>query len=135
MRVGTKTRLIIALALVFLAGLATGVFGGAWHARHAFAGRHGERMGDRMREHLRRELKLTPEQLQQVDPIVQTMAKQLQEIRAESGRRVSETIEQSHEQIAAHLTSDQQAELKRLQQRHQRMLRHHGMMPPPADQP
>src|SRR3954468_13764685 len=123
MRIGPKTRFTIALALVFLAGLATGVFGGAWHARHAFAGRHGERMGDRMREHLRRELNLTPEQVQEVNPIVETMAKQLQEIRAESGRRVSETIAQSHEQIAAHLTPEQQAELQRLQQRHQEMLR------------
>lgn len=131
MRAGTKSRVAVVVVLVFFAGLATGVFAGAWHARHAFAGRHGERMGERMRQHLQRELKLTPAQLEEMNPILDEMAKQLREIRAESGRRVSETLARSHEQLASHLTPEQQAELQRMQQRHRGMFRSHHEPPPP----
>jgi Spy/CpxP family protein refolding chaperone len=132
MRIGANTRIVVALVLVFLAGIASGVFAGAWHARHVFAGRHGERMGERMREHLQHQLKLTPAQLQEMNPIFDDLARQLQEIRAESGRRVSETMARAHEQLAAHLTPAQQGELRQIEQRHEGMMRrHHRAMPPP----
>lgn len=129
---GAKSRIAAALLLVFLAGLATGVFAGAWHARHAFTGRHGDRMADRMREHLQHQLKLTPAQLQEMNPILDDMAKQLQEIRADSGRRVSEAMARAHQQLALHLTPEQQTELQRMEQRHQgKSRRHRDTMPPP----
>lgn len=128
----TKSRLVLALTLVFLAGLATGVFGGAWHARHAFAGRHGERMGERMRERLQHELSLTPEQLQQMNPILDETTRQLQEIRAETGRRVSDTVTQSHERLAANLTPEQQTELRRMERRHHGFRRRHRDGEPPS---
>jgi hypothetical protein len=90
-----------------------------------------------MREHLQQQLKLTPEQLRALDPILDEMAKQLQEIRAESGRRVSETITRSHEQLAAHLTPGQRVELQAMEERHAGMLRRHRWSdpPPPPDAP
>ncbi len=129
-------RLLIGFVLVFLAGGATGLFVGAWHARQAFAGRHGGMMAERMREHIRRQLDLTPAQIREVDPILNDMAQQLQQIRRESGRRVAETMEQSHRAMLPHLTPEQQKELEEMKQRHVRRWHwRHGPRPPPADTP
>lgn len=131
-----KWRIAIGFLLVFLAGAATGVFAGAWHARNAFAGRHGGMIGERMREHLKRQLNLTPDQLREVDPILDRTAAQLQTIRSETGARVSQTMEQSHQELAKHLTSDQQAQLQKLKKRHLRMMmKGHGRRRPPPPSP
>ena len=129
-------RLLIGFVLVFLAGGATGLFVGAWHARQAFAGRHGGMMAERMREHIRRQLDLTPAQIREVDPILNDMAQQLQQIRRESGRRVAETMEQSHRAMLPHLTPEQQKELEEMRKRHVRRWQwRHGPRSPPADTP
>ena len=53
--------------LVFIAGGVTGGFIGATHARHFFLGSpHSHRLPDRMREHLRRQLDLTPDQMAKI---------------------------------------------------------------------
>lgn len=129
-----KWRIAIGLLLVFVAGVATGVFAGAWHAHQAFAAGDGPRLAGRMRQRLARDLNLTPEQLQQVGPILDDTAKRLQEIRAESGRRVSDTLKQSHEQLASHLTPEQRQQLHEIEQQHRRggWRWRHGPPPPPG---
>jgi Spy/CpxP family protein refolding chaperone len=135
-----KWRLIVGFVLVFIAGTATGLFAGAWHAREAFVGRHGGMMGPRLRQHIQRELDLTPEQLRQVDPILREMTQQLQTIRRESGRRVAETMEQSRRALEPHLTPEQQQrmeEMKRqhMRKRHIRRLKNlRDASPPPASE-
>lgn len=42
-------RIVLGLALVFLAGVATGLFAGAWHAHRAFGDRHGPMMAPRVK--------------------------------------------------------------------------------------
>jgi Spy/CpxP family protein refolding chaperone len=135
MTTALKWRIAVGLLLVFLAGVATGVFAGAWHARDAFAGRHGPRMGDRMRERLVRELELTPEQVRQMSPILDDTARRLQEIRRESGGRVNEVLTQSHQQLGAYLTPDQKDRWEDMQRRHRRFWRRHRGEPPPPDRP
>jgi Spy/CpxP family protein refolding chaperone len=129
-----KWRIAIGLLLVFLAGAATGVFAGAWHARSSFKVRHGGMMGDRMREHIVRHLDLTPEQQRAVDPILDRTAAELQAIRTETGQRVSETLRRSHEEIAPHLTPEQQAKAEKMKMRHMRIIKfsgpHHHPRPP-----
>lgn len=121
-----KWRVAVGVLVVFVAGVASGTFAGAWQARHAFAGRHGPRMAERMRERFQQELDLTPEQMRNVAPILDETAQRLQEIRRETGRRVSETVAESHQRLAEHLTPEQQAELSRqLEQRHHRFWRWH----------
>ncbi len=78
-------RIMLGLALVFLAGAASGFFGGAWQARRTFDERHGRMMGERMRERMQRQLDLTPEQLAVIDPILKKTAQGLREIREETG--------------------------------------------------
>ena len=117
-----KWRLIIGFVLVFLAGGATGMFAGAWHARHAFAGRHGGMMGERMRERIQRQLDLTPEQTREMNPIFDDMAARMQEIRRDSGRRVYEAMEDAHRRLAQHLTPEQLAKAEKMKQRHMHRL-------------
>ena len=120
-----KWKLIAGFLLVFLAGGLTGAFLGASHVRHFFFKHHhrGD-IGERMRERLRRELDLTPEQVAKISPILDRAAAQLQQMRRDSGQRVREILDETHRQIAPTLTDEQRQKLKRMKERHRR--RHHG---------
>jgi len=124
-----KWRIAVLLVIVFLAGVATGFFGGARHARHVFIGRHGAHFGERMQHHMKRRLDLTPEQSEKIAPILERMSTQLAEIRNDTGRRVAETMSQSHREMAPILTPEQQAKLEKMKKRHKRILRLRGDHP------
>jgi Spy/CpxP family protein refolding chaperone len=95
-------KLVAGFILVFIAGGMTGAFIAASHSRHMFIVSHRpELMAQRMRERLRDELKLTPEQLAKISPIIDRSTTQLEEIRMETGRRVHETFVQAHREMAA----------------------------------
>src|SRR5207247_10157228 len=83
-----------------------------------------ELIGGRMKERLRTELNLTPEQVTKISPIIDKTAAQLRDIRRETGRRVHETIAESHRQMAANLTDEQRQKLQQIEERHRRW-RHH----------
>lgn len=118
-------RIVLGLVLVFLAGGATGYFGGSWQAHRTFGERHGRMSGERMQERLKRKLELTPEQAQVVDPILRQTSERLQVIRAETGQRVSETMQQAQREMAPHLTPAQIEKLERMKKRHERKHRRH----------
>ena len=60
-------KLIAGFLLVFVAGGITGAFVGGSYARHHFLGLHRpERIGAQMKERLRAELNLTPEQVAKI---------------------------------------------------------------------
>jgi hypothetical protein len=119
-------KLIAGFILVFIAGGMTGAFFGAVHARHLFFEfHHPELMGIRMRDRLRTELNLTPEQVAKISPIIDKTAAQLKEIRRDTGRRVHEIITEAHREMAANLTDDQRLKLQEIESRHRRW--HHGL--------
>src|SRR5215212_1728629 len=124
-----KWRLILAFVIVFCAGVAIGVMGAAHHARREFFARHSMHFGDRMREHLRRELKLTPEQYDKVAPIIDEMSNRLEVIRGDTSRKVAETMGESHSQIVPLLTAEQREKLDKMKRRHERMLHFRGIHP------
>lgn len=131
-----KWWIALGLVLAFLAGGTSGIFIGARHEHRRFAERHGGRMGQRMREHLKEQLNLTPEQVQAVDPILQDTAKRLQAIRQETAQRVTDTMADANRQLSQHLTPEQSAKLEATQERHLRMLHRRGRRPPlPPDAP
>src|SRR5438552_16105169 len=100
-------KLIAGFILVFIAGGVTGAFVAASHARHMFIQSHNAAlMAQRMRERLRSELKLTPEQVEQITPIINNSTAQLEQIRMETGRKVHETFMQAHRDMAAHLSEE-----------------------------
>ena len=122
---GLKWTLIIGFLLVFVAGGMTGAFFGASHARHLFfePPQPGV-MGERMRERLRRELSLTPEQMAKISPIIDKTAAQLEQIRHETGQRVHELFMEAHREMAAHLSDEQRATLQAMEASHHQWMQH-----------
>ena len=128
-------KLIAGFLLVFVAGGITGAFVGGTYARHHFFEvHHPERIGARMKERLRAELNLTPEQLAKISPIVDKTTVQLRDIRRDTGRRVREVLTDAHRQMAATLTDEQRQKLQQIEQRHRRW-RHHRFHEPPGEAP
>ena len=131
-----KWKLIVGFILVFVAGGISGAFLGGLYARHLFFGfHHPEQIGARMKERLRTELNLTPEQLAKISPIIDKTAVQLREIRRETAGRVHVTIAEAHRQMAANLTDEQRQKLQLIEERHRRW--RHGRFPHelPAESP
>src|SRR5438309_6928042 len=120
-----KWKLIAGFVLVFLAGGATGVFLSATTAHHFFgAHRHGF-AAQAMKTRLQWQLRLTDEQMGKISPIIEKTGAQLEQIRGDTGRRVRETIAESHREIAPILTPEQQQRLKEMEARHRRWFQHH----------
>ena len=118
-------KLIAGFMLVFVAGGITGAFVGGSFARHHFLALHRpELIGGRMKERLRAELNLTPEQVAKISPIIDKTAAQLRDIRRDTARRVHETMAEAHRQMAVNLTDEQRQKLQQIQERHRRW--HHG---------
>src|SRR5213082_3606404 len=128
-----KWKLVAGFVLVFVAGGIAGAALGGFYARHLFIEfNHPGRVGDRMKERLRTELKLTPEQVAKISPIVDKTAAQLHEIRRDTARRVHETIAEAHRQMAVNLTDEQRQKLQQIEARHRRW-RHHRVHEFPAE--
>ena len=131
-----RWRLILAFVLVFLAGVACGFFGTV-HARYFFARMDSESMTQHMKQRLRAELKLTPEQMQQISPIIDHAASQLKTKREQTMRDVHEIFAQTHRDMQPFLTPEQRTRLEQLEKRHRHLLHRHGFMahgpPPPPD--
>ena len=126
-----KWKLIAGFVLVFIAGGITGAaVGGVYAQRHFFALHHPERIGERMKERLRSELNLTPEQVTKISPIIDKTAVQLRQIRRETGRRVHQSMAEAHQQIAANLTDEQRKKLLQIEQQHRAW--HHRHFDEPA---
>jgi Spy/CpxP family protein refolding chaperone len=122
-----KWKLIAGFLLVFVAGGITGMALGGFYARHLFFEFHHPRLvGDRMKERLRAELSLTPEQVAKISPIVDKTAAQLQEMRRDTGRRVHEIMAEAHKEIAVNLTDEQRQKLQQIEERHRRWRHRHG---------
>jgi Spy/CpxP family protein refolding chaperone len=118
-------KLIVGFILVFIAGVISGAFLGGLYARHHFFAFHRpELIGGRMKERLRAELNLTPEQVAKISPIIDKTAAQLRGIRRDTARRVHETIAEAHREMAVNLTDEQRQKLQQIEERH-RHWRHH----------
>ena len=128
-----KWKLAFAFLLVFVAGGTTGAFFGFHHIRHhVILGppKSGE-VSDRMREHFRRSLDLTPEQETKFNPVIDATSAKLEAIRVETAERVRAVMEESKKEIAPMLTPEQQKKLDSLESQHRKMMLQHGFGPPP----
>jgi Spy/CpxP family protein refolding chaperone len=127
--------LILAFVLVFLAGGVCGFFG-AVHMHHAFFGHMAaDSMAQHMKERLRVELKLTPEQVQKISPIIDHAASQLKATREQTMRSVHEIFTQTHREMQPLLTPEQRVKLDEMEKRHRRLLHRRGFMPPGPSSP
>ena len=119
-----KWRLALGMLIVFIAGVATGVFAGAWRFHQWAGGGRAGAIGGRMRHHLQAQLGLRPEQMAKINPVIDQTAARLNAIRRDTGRRVNETMEQSRRDLAPNLTPEQLTRLDQMRARHQRHMRH-----------
>jgi Spy/CpxP family protein refolding chaperone len=120
-------KLITGFILVFFAGGITGAFLGGVYARHFFSEfHHPELIGARIKERLRTELDLTPEQVAKISPVIDKTAAQLQQVRRDTGLRVHEIMTEAHRQMATNLTEEQRQKLQQLAERHGHDGRWHG---------
>ena len=125
-----RWKLIVAFVLIFLAGAACGFFG-AIHMHQAFFARMApDSMAQHMKERMRAELKLTPDQMQKISPIIDRAAAQLKTARDQTVRSIHEVFSQTHREMQPFLSPEQRTKLEQIEQRHARMLHHHGFIPP-----
>jgi Spy/CpxP family protein refolding chaperone len=141
MNSGLKWKLIAGFVLVFVAGCVTGGFVAASSIhRYFLANSHHTIAAQRMRERLKSELDLTPEQVTKISPIVDRAAIQLEQIRKDTARRVHDTFAEAHRDMAVDLSPQQREKLEQLRQTHRRMMRHfhhrpgHSPDSPPPDE-
>jgi Spy/CpxP family protein refolding chaperone len=120
--------------LVFIAGGVTGTFVGGLQARHLFHKFHYRLVSARMKERLRTELKLTPEQLAKISPIIDKTVVQLKQTRRDTGQRVHEIVMSAHQEMAANLTDEQRLKLGQIDDRHRQQRRSRGL-PDPTPEP
>jgi Spy/CpxP family protein refolding chaperone len=132
---GLQWKLIAGFILVFIAGVISGAFVGGLYAQHHFFALHQpEQIGARLKDRLRAELSLTPDQVAKISPIIDNTAAQLRQIRRETAGRVHEVMAESHRQMAANLTDEQRQKLEQIEQRHRRW-HHHRFHEGPGQSP
>ena len=118
-----QRKLIAGYILIFIAGGATGAFVAGLHDRHLLHRFHYRLIGLRMKERLRMELKLTPEQLVKISPIIDKTAVQLKRMRRDTAWRAHEVIVGAHLEMAVNLTDEQRVKLQQIDDRHRHQLR------------
>ena len=132
-----RWKLLLAFVLVFVAGAACGFFGAVHMHQIFFAHMAPDSMARHMKERLRVELSLTPDQMQKISPIVDHAVSQLKTTREQTMRSVHEIFSQTHHEIQPLLTPEQRIKLEEMEKRHSRLLHRHGLMPsgPPFSPP
>jgi len=83
-----------------------------------------------MKERLSTELKLTPEQLVKISPIIDKTAVQLKQMRRDTAWGVHEIIIGAHQEMAANLTDEQRLKLRQIDERHRHQLRGRRLLDP-----
>jgi Spy/CpxP family protein refolding chaperone len=122
-----KWKLVAGFFLVFIAGGIAGAALGGWYTRHLISEIHRpSRMGDRMKERFRTELRLTPEQAAKMSPIIDKTTSQLRQMRRDTRRLVHEIIMEAHNEISVTLTDEQRQKLRQIEERQRQGRHRHG---------
>ncbi len=118
-------KLILLLALVFLAGAVVGVVGTRAVVRRVVqqAMLHPERAQNFMERRLARQLRLDATQQAKLDDILSGTRGQLKDLRREYGPQFILIVSNANEQITAILTPEQQARFEKLKENNHPLLR------------
>ena len=117
MNASWKGKLVAGFILAFLAGAVTGAFltfheGRQWHGSF---GRHSHSVAERMRERVKSQLALTPEQMAKVAPILDRAVNELQAIRSETGAKVRRVMSETDQSLKPLLSEEQREKLARIE--------------------
>ena len=120
-------KVMLALVALFALGAATGSVITLKVVKRAIEGRtNPERMSQSLLGEYQRRLKLTPEQVDKIKPILQRTGREMWELRSEMSGRTFQVIRASHEEIAAELTPEQREEFARLNKEMRERYRQQG---------
>ena len=120
-------KIILALVGLFALGAATGSVITLKVVKRVIEARtNPERMSQSLLGEYQRRLKLTPEQVEKIRPILQRTGREMWELRTEMSGRTFQVIRLSHEDIAAELTPEQREEFTRLNRETRERLRQQG---------
>ncbi|MEP7071014.1 MAG: hypothetical protein ABI839_01375 [Verrucomicrobiota bacterium] len=128
MTISTRTKLIAAFVLVFVAGITCGFFGTSHLILHHF---HRGKLSSHLRSHLEHQLQLTPAQREKIGPIIDSAALQLEAERTHTAQRVRDVFAATHKEIEPFLTPEQKTRLREMEARHHRLLQRSGFEAPP----
>jgi hypothetical protein len=108
----TRTKVVLYLAVIFIAGSVTGaVLGWNGAQQRRMKPPSPKNFCEHVREKLRNELSLTPPQVQQLDPLLEKQARQMEEIHGRTVQQVNELIRTFNAEITNALNlSPQQCE-------------------------
>lgn len=120
-------KVILALLALFTLGAATGSVITLKVVKQVIESRtNPERMSQSLLAEYQRRLKLTPEQVEKIRPILQRTGREMGELRTEMAGRTFQVIRLSHEEIAAELSPEQREEFVRVNREVRERLRQQG---------
>jgi hypothetical protein len=112
----SKTKVVLYILGIFVAGALAGGFGGYSMARQDPASRvRPDELADRIKKRMQTKLNLTAEQMKEIEPSVQKVCAQLRMIGHNSALETSKAFDRFNQQIADFLTAEQEAELDKFQ--------------------
>ena len=133
----TRTKAVIYLVAVFLAGLAAGAASGfAWSQRGGPGkGRAPDpkEMVNHILSGLTHELRLTEDQVRQIRPLIEQTSENIHACHQEMGNRIGALIKDGDRQMEAFLTAEQKQKLAELERQRERRFRKDR--PPPGPPP
>ena len=125
----TASKISLCLTGIFVAGAITGAAVGWSSAREkAMKPPSPQKVCGDLREKLKADLNLTPEQIQRINPILERTASQFQTIQKRSSEDMKLVFDRQDQEISEILTDDQRKKMQKLrQERHH--FRHHEKGP------
>jgi len=116
----SKTKLILYLAAIFVAGGVTGAMVALKADKQATteAPRVARLETRYLRDRFQSKLNLTPEQSQVIEPILEKMSDDLKSVRQDCSKRIAAVMKASYDQIAKKLTPEQRKKLEEMQKEH-----------------
>jgi len=113
-----RWKIILSFVVVFAAGVAVGGAISLHFARDFFLSPpEPNQMAGSIMKHLQSELNLTAEQVEKIKPIVIETTREAAAYQHEVLGRIGEIFEKSDREIGAHLSPEQQARFKKIQER------------------
>ena len=116
----TKNKIIIYLATIFVVGGITGAVLGWTGATHKILQPpSGKMICEHVRHHLRSELNLTPDQMRQIDPILEKRASAMEAVHSRMIKEIEELIRASNEEISRVLDASQRTKFEEMEKKRQ----------------
>lgn len=124
----SKWKIIGYAAAIFVAGGISGGALGIYQARsNLLSPPREQEMAVHLLNRFQARLELTPDQVANIKPIIDSAAADLNSIRADSAKRVNQVFDDSYTKVSAILTPDQRIKLDQMKrEHHERMQRAQG---------